>query len=92
MLRAFIAIEVPSELQRAIADSTAALKSALPKPLICWVIPQNVHLTLKFLGDVSPASLEKLADRYSNWKYAHTACSPSPWAVWVHSPLTCRLR
>ena len=62
MLRAFIAIEVPSELQRAIADSTAALKSALPKPLIRWVIPQNVHLTLKFLGDVSPASLEKLAE------------------------------
>ena len=61
MLRAFIAIEVPSGVQRAIADSTAALKSALPKPLIRWVVPQNVHLTLKFLGDGSPAALEKLA-------------------------------
>jgi 2'-5' RNA ligase len=63
MLRAFIAIEVPVEMQRAIADSTAALKSALPKTLIRWVAPQNVHLTLKFLGDVSPAALEKLAER-----------------------------
>ena len=62
MLRAFIAIEVPTGVQRAIADSTAALKSALPKPLIRWVVPQNVHLTLKFLGEVSPAALEKLAE------------------------------
>jgi 2'-5' RNA ligase len=62
MVRAFIAIEVPAQMQRAIADSTAALKSALPKPLIRWVVPQNVHLTLKFLGDVSPASLEKLVE------------------------------
>jgi 2'-5' RNA ligase len=26
------------------------------------VAPQNVHLTLKFLGDVSPANLERLAE------------------------------
>ena len=62
MLRAFIAIEVPAGIQRAIADSTSALKSALPKPMIRWVVPQNVHLTLKFLGDVSPAAIEKLAE------------------------------
>ena len=62
MLRAFIAIEVPIEVQRAIAGSTAALKSALPKPLIRWVAPQNVHLTLKFLGDVSHTALEELAE------------------------------
>jgi len=62
MLRAFIAIQVPAEIQRAIADSTAALKSHLPKMLIRWVAPQNVHLTLKFLGDLSPAALEELAE------------------------------
>jgi 2'-5' RNA ligase len=37
------------------------MQRALPGPLIRWVAPQNVHLTLKFLGDVSPAYLEKLA-------------------------------
>ena len=62
MLRSFIAVEIPAETQSAIAHSTASLKKALPKPLIRWVAPQNVHLTLKFLGDVSPANLERLAE------------------------------
>jgi RNA 2',3'-cyclic 3'-phosphodiesterase len=62
MLRSFIAIEVPVEIQNAIAHSVAALKNALPKPLVHWVAPQNVHLTLKFLGDVSPSNLKQLAE------------------------------
>jgi len=61
MLRSFIAVEIPSEIQAAIAHATAPLKHTLQKPLIRWVTPQNVHLTLKFLGDVSPANLERLA-------------------------------
>jgi RNA 2',3'-cyclic 3'-phosphodiesterase len=61
MLRSFIALEIPAGIQAAIADSTASLKKACPKPFIRWVAPHNVHLTLKFLGDVSPANLERLA-------------------------------
>jgi 2'-5' RNA ligase len=61
MLRAFIALEIPAGIQDAIAQSTASLKNALPKTLVRWVAPQNVHLTLKFLGDVSPTNLEQLA-------------------------------
>jgi hypothetical protein len=49
LLRSFIAIEIPAEIQTAIADSAAPLKKNLPKTLIRWVAPQNVHLTLKFL-------------------------------------------
>jgi 2'-5' RNA ligase len=62
MLRAFIAIELPTEIQAAITGSTAGLKKALPKPLVRWVVQENVHLTLKFLGDVSPANLDLLAE------------------------------
>ena len=62
MLRSFIAVEIPAEIQSAIAHSIASFKKTLPKPLIRWVAPQNVHLTLKFLGDVSPANLERLAE------------------------------
>jgi RNA 2',3'-cyclic 3'-phosphodiesterase len=61
MLRAFIAVEIPAGIQDAIAQSTISLKNALPQPLVRWVAPQNVHLTLKFLGDVSPTNLEQLA-------------------------------
>jgi RNA 2',3'-cyclic 3'-phosphodiesterase len=62
MLRSFVAVEIPAGMQSALARCTAPLQKALPKPLIRWVAPQNVHLTLKFLGDVSPANLERLAE------------------------------
>jgi 2'-5' RNA ligase len=62
MLRSFIAIETPVEIQNAIAQTAAPLKNLLPKSLVRWVPPQNAHLTLKFLGDISPANLERLAE------------------------------
>jgi 2'-5' RNA ligase len=62
ILRSFVAVEIPVEIQSALASSSTPLQTALPKPLVRWVAPQNVHLTLKFLGDVSPANLELLAE------------------------------
>lgn len=58
LLRAFIAVEIPSTIQNSIHDSTAGLRKTLGDGLIRWVPPHNVHLTLKFLGDVSSASLD----------------------------------
>jgi 2'-5' RNA ligase len=62
MLRSFVALEVPAGIQVALADSTASLRQALPRPLVRWVAPDNIHLTIIFLGDVPPARLEQLAD------------------------------
>jgi len=61
-LRSFIAVEIPADIHRAIMRSMASMQRALPKPLIRWVESQNIHLTLKFLGDVSPVNLDQLAD------------------------------
>ena len=71
LLRAFIALEIPAGIQSAIAHSTAALKNALPKTLVRWVAPQNVHLTLKFLGDASLTTLEQLAERLKGETASH---------------------
>ena len=60
-VRSFIAVEIPAGMQEEITRCIAPLQRSLPKPLIRWVASQNVHLTLKFLGDVSPANLERLA-------------------------------
>jgi len=62
MLRSFIAIELPPEVQKAITRATSSIQKALPKPLVRWVTEQNIHLTLKFLGEVSPSNLEGLAE------------------------------
>jgi RNA 2',3'-cyclic 3'-phosphodiesterase len=58
LLRAFLASELPPALQDSIYNATADLRQALPDGLIRWVPAHNVHLTLKFLGDVSPSSLD----------------------------------
>jgi len=62
LLRSFLALEIPPGLQRLIADRTAPVRRALPAPLVRWVAEENIHLTIKFLGDVSPANLELLAE------------------------------
>jgi len=58
LLRAFIAIEFPAPLQDAIHRQTARLREAAGAEAVRWVPKDNLHLTLKFLGDISPANLQ----------------------------------
>lgn len=58
LVRAFIAAELPDSLQDAVAVSTAGLQAELGPDLVRWVPRRNIHLTLKFLGDVSPSNLD----------------------------------
>jgi 2'-5' RNA ligase len=60
VIRAFIAIELSAEIQRALEQVSDQLKGQLGKVPVRWVPVKNIHLTLKFLGDVSPANLEVL--------------------------------
>jgi 2'-5' RNA ligase len=57
LLREFIAVEIPPEIHQAIEKQTAPIRAALNTSLVRWVPVENIHLTLKFLGDVSPANL-----------------------------------
>ncbi len=52
VLRAFIAIELPGPTQEAIQKQTARLQQTLGEDLVRWIPTRNIHLTLKFLGDV----------------------------------------
>ena len=77
MLRSFIAVEIPPEIQNEISRSIAPLQKALPKPLVRWVAAQNVHLTLKFLGDVSSENLDQLANELRSETINHESfCIP----------------
>jgi len=59
-IRAFIAIDFPSEIHQRLDHLTGELRSRLPDVSIRWVPGMNIHLTLKFLGDVSTTNLEML--------------------------------
>ena len=60
LLRTFIAVEIPPQLQNQIQDTVAPLRKELGSSLVRWVPAQNIHITLKFLGDVSSASVDHL--------------------------------
>jgi len=59
VIRAFIAIDLPLSIQTGLDEIIRKLKSPASQA-IHWVPAKNIHLTLKFLGDVSPANLELL--------------------------------
>jgi 2'-5' RNA ligase len=56
MTRAFIALKLPAHVIDALGDLQSALKNQGLK--LRWVQPANIHLTLKFLGDVSAEQLQ----------------------------------
>ncbi|HXV85372.1 MAG TPA: RNA 2',3'-cyclic phosphodiesterase [Gemmatimonadales bacterium] len=49
-MRLFIAVNLPSEVRRALWDAVEPARR--PDPPVRWVQPDGLHLTLKFLGDV----------------------------------------
>lgn len=59
-IRTFIAIELNDALHHALADVQARLKRDAIARAIRWVAPENIHLTLKFLGDVDAAHIPAL--------------------------------
>jgi 2'-5' RNA ligase len=50
-IRSFIAIELPRELKQALTQIQQKLITVSSAP-VKWVDPGNIHLTLKFLGDI----------------------------------------
>ncbi len=58
-IRAFIAIELPQTLQNQLGEIITQLQQQSSRA-VRWVSPRNIHLTLKFLGNVSPANLNAL--------------------------------
>jgi len=50
--RTFIAIELPRELRALIMQHIQLLRRELPDVRASWAREDNLHLTLKFLGDV----------------------------------------
>jgi 2'-5' RNA ligase len=57
-MRTFIAIELPKEIKDALSKLQQQLKSTQAD--VKWVAPENIHLTLKFLGEVEDKNLESI--------------------------------
>jgi 2'-5' RNA ligase len=98
-IRTFIAIDLPAPIQKELEGVINQLKGPHTSA-IRWVSTNNIHVTLKFLGDISSSSLETLtkaikaeASRFQPFevKVADLGAFPNirrPRVVWVglHAP------
>ncbi len=69
-LRLFVAMDVPQELKDTLG---AAIPAAESVPGMKWVRPENVHFTLKFLGNVEEEKLDRLTKAVRDVADAHAA-------------------
>lgn len=68
-MRLFLAIDLPGDVKRRLAERTVAESSSLPKAR--WVQAETLHLTLAFLGEVDPNLVpridEVLTPIFASW-------------------------
>lgn len=90
VIRAFIAINLSPDVLERIEQVALDLKKRMNSVPIRWVPTDNIHLTLKFLGNVSTANLELLKDILGNVASNHHECDISVGGIGVfpkpHNP------
>lgn len=70
-LRCFIAIELPPELKDTIHGLTGGLRASGAR--VKWVPAENLHLTLKFLGNTPEETVPDIRDRLAGVSALHPA-------------------
>lgn len=63
-MRAFIAVELPKEVRAFLSALQSGLKSANAD--VKWVEPDNIHLTLRFLGEIDQRQAEVISGVLEN--------------------------
>jgi 2'-5' RNA ligase len=72
-LRLFIAIDIPEQIKREIGELIGVLIKHDTD--IKWIMPENIHLTLRFLGATSESLVLKIRESLST---AASTCEPFP--------------
>ena len=57
-MRVFVALDIPDDVRREIAEFAAKLKGAWPQAR--WTRVEGMHVTLKFIGEASPEKVERI--------------------------------
>ena len=76
VVRTFICIDLPASVKTRIETLQRALRQIDAQ--VSWVKPANLHLTLKFLGDVASEQLSIVSDAV---RRATSTCRPFPVTV-----------
>ncbi|MFC1490249.1 RNA 2',3'-cyclic phosphodiesterase [Candidatus Latescibacterota bacterium] len=94
-MRTFIAVEIPAEVKEKIGLYVDSMQNSFQN--VKWVAPENLHLTLKFLGEVKEDDVESLVEcmkpifsEFRSFELAleHTGFFPTsvnPRVIWIGS-------
>lgn len=87
-LRLFIALTLSSQVHTELGSFMRALLPTAGNS-IRWVDPANIHLTLKFLGEVEPAKLKQLSDEVrqnasASIPFEFSVCGTGVFPAWNH--------
>ncbi len=63
--RVFCAVDLPQNVRARLVTHIKQLQAAAPDAHASWSRAGNIHLTLKFLGDIAQASVKNLSDAAS---------------------------
>lgn len=63
-LRTFIAVELPNDIHDSLQKLKNNIKDSMPD--VRWTKYGNVHLTLKFLGDIEPSKVDMISVSIQN--------------------------
>jgi len=59
-MRSFVAIDLPESIRTALRRAQASFRSASPEAR--WTHPEGIHLTLKFLGEISDRKVREVTE------------------------------
>ncbi|MBI5872422.1 RNA 2',3'-cyclic phosphodiesterase [archaeon] len=65
-MRAFIAVQLPKEIRDELFELQKQIKGIKAK----WVAKKNLHLTLKFLGEINEGQLSSIQEKLNIIKFA----------------------
>lgn len=69
-IRTFVAIDIPQDVKAQIGKIITKMQ-LLIEP-VRWVKPKNLHVTLKFLGEITPAQVEQVKACAENVSKQHS--------------------
>ena len=82
-MRTFIAIELPQDIKDRLSNLQVLLKKS--EADVKWVEPQNIHLTLKFLGEIDEVKsvkitgiIEEIAQKEKQFRINLSSCGAFP--------------
>ncbi len=74
IMRAFIAVKMPMELKQNLQVEIDRLRALIKSESVRWVRSEGIHLTLKFLGEISNDTLGEVRQTLKREVERHPTC------------------